>query len=215
MLPRRQKRGKAKNKARVENAMVAIPHPPPIRPQITHRQRMRFTATTAQTTASNSITFRNLLDTINFASSAIAAYALFDQVRVNFVEIWAAPVQGNAPAQVALEYSGQTTGQAGDGRVYSDTSMGIEPAHIKAAPARLSAAAFWQATSANAAFQITCPVASVIDVDLSYRTVQSDNPALVQNVPAGATTGQLYYRGLDGLAIAGTQLPPVTPGPTD
>jgi len=194
---------------------LIIPHPPQIIPQITHRQRMRFTATTAQTNGSNPITFRNLLDTINFATSAVAAYALFDQVRVNMVEIWAAPVQGNAPAQVAVEFSGQTTGQAGDGRVYSDTSMGIEPAHVRCAPSRMSLAALWQATSANTAFQLTCPVAAVIDVDLSYRTVQSDVPALVQVVPAGATTGQLYYRGLDGAAIAATQLPPVTPGPTD
>lgn len=195
--------------------VAVIPHPPAIMPQITHRQRMRFTATTAQTNASNPITFRNLLDTINFATSAIAAYALFDQVRVNFVEMWAAPVQGSAPVQVGLEYSGAAAGLAGDGRVYSDSSMGIEPAHVRAAPSRQAQASLWQATSAQAAFQLTCPVATVIDVDLSFRTVQSDNPALVQVVPAGATTGQLYYRGLDGLAIAGTQLPPVTPGPTD
>jgi hypothetical protein len=174
---------------------------------------MRFVVTTAQQRAS--FTFQNLLDTINIAASAVTAFDLFDQVRVNFVEVWAAPVQGAAPQQVALEYSGATVGAAGDGRLYSDSSMGVEPAHVKAAPSRLSAAGLWQTSSATVAFQLTAPIASVIDVDLSFRTVQSDAPVAVQNVPAGATTGQLYYRGLDGLAIAATQLPPVTPGPQD
>jgi len=193
-----------------------IPHPPPIQPQITHRQRMRFVATTAQTaTGSSPITYQNLLDTINIALTAATAVDLFDQVRVNFVEIWAAPAQGNAPAQVALEYSGTTLGQAGDGRIHSDSSMGVEPAHVRAAPSRLSQSAQWQPSSAHTAFQITCPVQSIIDVDLSFRTVQSDAPLATQNVPAGATVGQLYYRGLDGLAIAGTEMPPVTPGPQD
>jgi hypothetical protein len=191
----------------------AIPHPPPIQPQVTHRQRMRFAVTTAQARAS--FTFQNLLDTINIAATAVTAFDLFDQVRVNFVEIWAAPVQGAAPQQVALEYSGATVGTAGDGRLYSDSSMGVEPAHVRAAPARLSQAALWQASSANTAFQLTAPIASIIDVDLSFRTVQSDAPVAVQNVPAGAAAGQLYFRGLDGLAIAATQLPPVTPGPQD
>jgi hypothetical protein len=174
---------------------------------------MRFAVTTAQNRAV--FTFQNLLDTINIATSAVTAFALFDQVRVNFVEIWAAPVQGAAPQQVALEYSGAAVGTAGDGKLYSDSSMGVEPAHVKAAPARLSQAALWQASSANTAFQLTAPVASIVDVDLSYRTVQSDAPVAVQNVPAGATVGQLYYRGLDGLPIATTTLPPVTPGPQD
>jgi len=190
-----------------------IPHPPPIMPQITHRQRMRFAVTTAQTRST--FTFQNLLDTINIAASAVTAFDLFDQVRVNFVEIWAAPVQGNAPQQVALEYSGASVGAAGDGRLYSDSSMGVEPAHVRASPAKLSQAALWQASSANVAFQLTAPIASIIDVDLSFRTVQSDAPVAVQNAPAGATAGQLYFRGLDGLAIAATQLPPVTPGPQD
>jgi len=174
---------------------------------------MRFAVTTAQTRAA--FTFQNLLDSINIVASAVTAFDLFDQVRVNFVEIWAAPVQGNAPQQVALEYSGATVGVAGDGRLYSDSSMGIEPAHVRAAPSRLSQAGLWQASSTGVAFQLTAPIASIIDVDLSFRTVQSDAPVAVQNVPAGATPGQLYYRGLDGLAIAATQLPPVTPGPQD
>jgi hypothetical protein len=176
---------------------------------------MRFVVTTAQTNGSSPVTFQNLLDTINIALTAVTAVDLFDQVRVNFVEIWAAPSQGSAPAQVGLEYSGATVGASGDGRLYSDSSMGVEPAHVRAAPSRLSQAALWQASSANTAFQLTCPIASIVDVDLSYRTVQSDAPVSVQNVPAGSTAGQLYYRGLDGRAIATTQMPPVTPGPQD
>jgi len=189
-----------------------IPHPPAIQPQITHRQRMRFTCTTAQTNVN--ITFQDLLDTINIATAAGAAYDMFDQVKVNLVEMWSAPVQGNAPSQVGLEFSGNTAGQAGDGRVFSDSSMGVEPAHVRAAPARASTASMWTVSSGDTAFQLTCPTTTVVDVDLSFRTVFS-NPQATQNAPAGATAGQVYYRGLDGKATAATQLPPVTPGPVD
>jgi hypothetical protein len=190
-----------------------IPHPPPIQPQITHRQRMRFTVTTAQTRAQYS--FQYLLDLINVATSATVAYDLFDAVRVNAVEVWAAPVQGAAPQQVALEFAGITVGASGDGRLFSDSSMGIEPAHVRGVPSKLSQAAQWQPTSSWTAFTLTAPVASVIDVDLSFRTVQSAVPVAVLSAPVGATAGQLYYRGLDGNAAAGTQVPAVTPGPTD
>jgi hypothetical protein len=174
---------------------------------------MRFTVTTAQTRAQYS--FQYLLDTINVATSATEAYDLFDAVRVNAVEVWAAPVQGAAPQQVALEFAGVTVGASGDGRLFSDSSMGIEPAHVRGIPSRLSQAAQWQPTSSWTAFTITAPVASVIDVDMSFRTVQSAAPVPVLSAPVGATAGQLYYRGLDGNAAAGTQTPAVTPGPTD
>jgi len=184
---------------------MLIAHPPVIQPQLKHRQRLRFTCTTAQNQAN--ISFRNILDGINIATTAATAYQLFDQVKIHAVEVWAAPVQGAAPAVVSVAFGGQTLGALGDGRVWGDSSMGVEPAHVRAVPQRQSQAAQWQVSGASVALELTCPVAAVIDVDVSFRTVPAISPAAVQNVPAAATVGQLYYRGLDGLAAAATQLP--------
>jgi len=89
--------------------------------------------------------------------------------------------------------------------------MAIEPAHVRAIPAKLSQAAQWQTaiTQSSPAFQINAPVASVIDVDLSFRTITLLAPVATLNAPAGAVAGEIYYRGLDGLAKAATTLPAV------
>ncbi len=177
-------------------------------PQLSHRQRMRFSVGSAQTLTP--IGYDDLLDTIIVAATATLGYDMFDQVKVNFVEMWAAPVIGGT-TQVLVQFDGQTLGAVGDGRVHSDSSMGITPAHIKARPDPKSQAAQWQYSTAAQAFSVTAPAGAVIDVDLSFRTVQSIAPVLAQNALVGATAGELYYRGLDGAAIAGTAFTPIAP----
>lgn len=180
--------------------MQVIPHPPPISPQITHRQRMRFVVvTTAQVNAP--ITYAGLLDALLVAITATAGKQLFDHVKVNFVEVWYAPAQASS-SQVAVEFAGVTVGSIGDGKVWSDNSMGVEPAHVKAKPQRMSQSAQWQPTSSNTAFFVTLPIGSVIDVDCSYRTVTSVAPAFLGQPLVAATAGEIYYRGLDQLGVA-------------
>jgi hypothetical protein len=196
---------------------MLIPHPPAINPQVTHHQRMRFTVNATAQPIGGKITFQNLLDTIALGNGAGAnGFDLFDQVKVNFVELWSAPAQGTAGA-VSLQYSGSTAGSIGDGRVYTDSSMGVEPAHIKARPAKLSQAAQWQPSSSNVAFAIgatvgavagNLPVGTVVDVDLSYRTIATAAVVSTQNTFAVGTAGEMYFRGLDGLSIATTAYTP-------
>jgi hypothetical protein len=169
---------------------------------------MRFVCTTAAT--NKSITFQNLLDSILVAATAIAGFDVFDQVRVNFVELWALPAIG-ASSQVSVQYSGQTPALLGDGSVHSDNSMGIEPAHVKAHPLLTSQASQWQISGAFTAFSLTCPVGSVVDVDLSFKTLSIVAPLAAQNALVAATIGDIVYRGLDGLAAAGTTLPAQAP----
>lgn len=182
--------------------MQVIPHPPPISAQITHRQRMRFVVVTTPQVGF-AVTFADLLDTILVARTTSAGSDLFDHVRVNFVEIWASPAIGGS-SLVGVEFSGTTLGAIGDGRVISDNSMGIEPAHIMARPQAKSQASQWQPSSGNTCFLVTAPVGAVIDVDLSFRTVTSIAPLAAQAALSGAVAGEIYYRGLDGLAAAGT-----------
>lgn len=186
-----------------------LSHPPSINPQIVHRQRMRFTCTTAA--VNKVITVYNLLDTIFVATAAAVGYELFDQVKINHVEVWSTPALGAAPSTVAVQFGSGAAAVVGDARVYSDTSMGIEPGHVRCAPSPHAQVSQWQVLSNNLAFYLTCPVSSVIDVDLSFRVVQAQTPNNVQNVPVLAVVGEIYYRGLDGLALAGTTLPAVAP----
>jgi hypothetical protein len=183
-----------------------IPHPPPIQSfGLTHATKLRFISNAAvnQTV----ITFQNLLDTLNVATAAAVSFQLFYRVRVRAVEMWANPVIGNATT-VQCEFIGSTVGDQGDTRIHSDTSMGIEPAHVRASPAARSGVALFQGSSAQSAFLLTCPAGTVVDVELSFRGLPGIATA-TQNAPAGAIVGAWYYRGLDGLAAAATVFVPV------
>jgi hypothetical protein len=178
-----------------------------INPQITHHQRLRFTNPNV---ASNSISFANLLDAMLVATTATQGYQIFDQVKVKSIEVWGIVAQGGTiPGSIALTFSGNAVGDAGDGRIISDTSMGIEPAHVFARPAKLSACAMWQSTAAGLnAFAIQAPAGSVMDIEVAYRNTEA-TPTVVTNALVGAVTGQFYYRGADGLPIASTGWVPI------
>jgi hypothetical protein len=183
---------------------MSLSHPPPVHPQLQQSIRLRFSSTGA---INATITWKNLLDTINFAASAVTAYALFDMVKIDSIEVWSNPAIGAASAYIAVQFPSIVVGQAGDGRVFQDSSMGIEPAHVRCRPNVMSQNSQWQIGSANTAFQLTCPTASVVDVSLSFREISDIPPVLTTNAPVGAAPGNLYFRGLDGQASAGTSLP--------
>jgi len=183
---------------------MQISHPPPIRGfQIVHSTRLRFVSNAA---FDGFITWKNLMDLIGFSSSAVAGWQVFQIVRLRCVEVWAVPVASNATT-VSVTFDGQALGQAGDERTFTDTSMGIQPAHIRAKPSPKSQTGQFQAGSANAAFLLQCPSGSVVDVCLTYRG-QFGSATSETNATVGATTGAMFLRGLDGVAIAATKLVP-------
>jgi hypothetical protein len=190
------------------DVLVHTTHPPPIRPQMTHRQKMRFQCITSGTQVVN---FADLMDLLLVATSATAVYDVYDVVRVRAVEIWCASTSGGVPVTVSVSFNGaNSVGQAGDGRIIADTVMSNEPAHIRAKPSRDSISAQWSGSdSAVAAFTAVTPTGSIIDIDLEYRNTVAA-PQAAQNVAVGATIGQFYYRGLDGLASATTKYSPIT-----
>jgi hypothetical protein len=210
------KRGKSggnhQNKPRRVNNRSLIPHPPPIKSYgITHDVRVRFQSGSA---IDQVITFQNLLDVINISTSATTATGLFTQVRLNAVELWATPVTG-APVTISLIFSGVSAGAAGDLKLHTDTSMGIEAAHVKASPDRLTQAGQFQPNVTDTAFTLACPTGTVIDVSMSLRNAISGTATEVQNAPVGATAGVVYYRGLDGVAKSTTAMPVVGALATD
>jgi hypothetical protein len=183
-----------------------IAHPPQLPSYgITRDVRMRFTSTAA---AEAFISYQNLLDTILVSVTAILGADLFDAVRVNSVEIWAIAALGT-PTTVVVSFLGATVGAQGDQKTHTDTSMGVELAHVKAKPDPLSQAAQFQASSADIAFGLTVPAGAVIDVSLTFRQPVFGTVVNAQNAMVAAGPGAVYYRGLDGKAVAATNFPVV------
>jgi len=184
-----------------------IAHPPPIRSYgLTREVRLRFVSSSAFLGV---ITFQNLLDMILVGTFATTLCDLFSAVRVNLVELWSLPAVGGANT-VTLIYSGAVVGASGDQKTHTDTSMGIEPAHVKARPDRLTQAGQFQPSSGDTAFALNVPTGTVVDVSCMLRNpIDAAAPVASQNPGVAITTGLLYYRGLDGKAVATTQLPVV------
>jgi hypothetical protein len=196
--------------------LIHFTNPPPINPQIKHQQRMRYVVRPtagAAGLANQQVTYAQILDGIIVATSAVTASKLFDQVKIKAVEIWAAgltPQSGvvNTPATVSLTFNGDTVGSSGSARVFSDTSVSIQPAHIRCTPEK-SQASQWQADGAGNAFIFSAPNGAIIDVEVQFRN--DDSAPTASAAVVGATTGEIYYRGLDSVAIATTQLVPQAP----
>jgi hypothetical protein len=206
MQSRRKRSGQSKRKPQRQGDNMAIPHPPQIQSLgIVHSTKLRFITGSALNQLV--VTFQNLLDSLNVAATTVTAYQLFQAVRIRAVELWANPAIGTA-ATVQCEFVDTTAGVGGDARIHSDTSMGVQPAHVRAKPAARSGLALFNASSANPAFILTCPTGTVVDVELAFRGLPGFGAA-TQNAPVGVVVGAWYYRGLDGLAIATTKLVPV------
>lgn len=172
-----------------------------------HGTRLRFVANVA---VDQDITYKDLLDTMLVATSSTALYDLFLMVKCRAVEVWAAPLLGSA-VNVGVAFDSVTSGELGDLRWHTDTSMGVQPAHVKARPSPKSQAAQFQPQSAAPAFHLSCPAGTVVDVELTFVQSAQQGANFATNVGVGLTTGAAYWRGLDGLAIATTKLTPVIP----
>jgi len=153
------------------------------------------------------VSFQNLLDTFLVASGVNAVWDLFQAVRIRAVEVWCVPVIGNA-STVEVQFLGNVAGQYGKPQVFTDTSMGVQPAHVRAVPNRKSTLSLWQQSSADVAFQLICPTGSVVDLELSF-IGRFGVPLAAQNASAATSAGALYIRGFDGLAVATTKFTPV------
>lgn len=155
------------------------------------------------------ITFQNLLDTILMLTTTTTGFDIFYTVRLRKVEVWSIAAQGT-PTTVRVVFDNSTLGQFGDQKIHTDTSMGIEPAHVLARPQPKSLLANFQLSSANPAFSIECPAGSVIDVAMDFRGIPA-HPVPAQNAVAASGVGSWYFRGLDGLDKTTTILASVDP----
>jgi hypothetical protein len=180
-------------------------HPPQVNGmELRHSATLRFRVPAA---ISSTISFQNLLDTMLVATTAVAGTNLFQTVRIREVRIWGIGAVGTSTS-ASLEFSGTTTGVLGDQAIHTDTSVGVSPLFIRASPSRRALASDFQLSTGAAAFVLTVPAGSVVDVDLTFRSAFASANASCANALVGATAGAQYVRGLDGLAVATTAYPP-------
>jgi hypothetical protein len=188
-------------------SQAVISHPPPIQEYaVRHSTALRFVTNAA---FQASITFQNLLDTMLIAVTAVLGYDQFIAVKVRAVEMWCENVAAT-PATCSLQFAGITAGAVGDQRLHTDTSMGVQPAHVRAKPNPRSLAADFQLSSAAVAFDLECPSGTVVDVHLTFVQSTLTQTQAAQNALVAAAVGAPYWRGLDGLSIATTKFTPVT-----
>ncbi len=169
---------------------------------------MRFVTNAAL--AQKNITYQNLLDTWLMMTSATTAYDLYQAVRIRAVELWACSL-ANQVTTVELTWVGNASGAYATEKTATDTSVSLEPAHVRTTPGPLSPQGLWQQSANEVAFQLTCPANTVIDVEATFRSRFTAQTA-AQNAAVGGVTGTLVNRGLDGIAAATTQIPPVSDG---
>jgi len=208
--PRRRIQG---NGRPTRNGRPIIPHPGQFQAAFVVTKTMRFQASSALTAANATITTTNLLDMLCMAVSAVAADRLFVSFKLNSVTLWGPMASNLVPVTTSIEYHTDATASVGSpNRLKSDTSIGSTTcAYTTFRPPRLSLASFWQGESAtNALFTLTGPVNTIVDINITFVLQNGEPPVAVANALVGATVGIIYCRGLDGLAAAGTVLPPVS-----
>jgi hypothetical protein len=205
-----------------------VPHNPESNPQrlpqltdqLSTGITLRFTTTGTGGSASTTVTFQNLLDAWCIAVSSTAGYQLFDFVKVRRVTVRAVSNPGlagnvsflGAQATVGVEFPSLVAGTQAGGKQASQTEMGTASiACCSLSPGRMTAAGMWQASSGNVAFVVRAVdwnqnviVGAIIDVELSYKNSADVNPAACASALTGATTGAIYFRGIDGAAPAAT-----------
>lgn len=219
--PRRAKnakrRGAAPDARRDVMRDEVLKIPPPLTDQLQVGMTLRF-LTTGSWTGSLTVSYQNLLDAWLVAGTATTAYQLFDFVKIRKVTVRAmAGPYGAASAimptaNVGVEFPGLVGGQFGSGKQRIGTGVGIDtPAYVSTGPDPMSQSAQYQPSTANAAFIVRAvdglrtPVyGAVIDVQVSYKNSGDIAPAAVGTARAGMQPGQIYFGGLDGLAIANT-----------
>jgi len=177
----------------------SLTHPPAIEGfEVVHHTKLRFTTGAA---FGGNITYQNLLDTLCIATTAIAPFALFQFVKVKQLELWSIAALGTA-STLTCSFDGSTAGSQGDLVTHTDVSMGIQPAHLRVRPKLDTLASKYQPSSAAVAFYLDIPIGTILDVSLSFKGSAFGSARAAQNASVGATVGQTFWRGLDGVAVA-------------
>jgi hypothetical protein len=182
-------------------------HPPMLRVYpLFYRQRMRFIVSAALLNAP--ITYNNLCDTIGIVTTATSFFNLFREVKINQIEMWDLGASQGVVSTLGVLWNENDANLASDGRMVSDMSLGVVPAHVKTRPSKDTLSSEWHVgfgPNITNAFALTASGGCVIDVDLSFRGSSSGQTNGAANACVGGVVGATAWRGLDGLAVAATK----------
>jgi len=185
----------------LERIQYAADHIPPVPGSFSFRHSFQFRVQTSQTALN--VTVGNLLDMLLVATSATAGVSLLESIKLDRIKIWSPSTSAFVPNTVQLTWG--SIGSVSDGRnnTIVDTSMSTKSAHVSARPPREEQPSFWHNDSTRnlVMFILGCNANSIVQIDFRA-TVQPNSQVSVTNALVGATAGQVYYRGLDGLAAA-------------
>jgi hypothetical protein len=148
-------------------------------------------------------------------ATATTGFDLFYAVKLKRIRLWAAATQ-NLVDTIAVCFdaigSVPTGGPAGDQKFHTSVSLGIEPAHIDCAPQKGAVAGMWlsnNTTNSALLFELICPANTIIEIDACFRSTANGTGGVpLANPVVAGNPGSIYWRGLDGLPIAATALPP-------
>jgi hypothetical protein len=188
---------KKKNKNTRNLLRVTPRHPPQFNTTLTVNHKFRFTALIAN--VSVPISRQNLLNLIFMATSATAGDRIYSAIRLRRVTVWSPILATFAPQTVSIEWMGQYA----PSNIRSDTSEGTQPAVISSKPPKFSSTGMWGLSGsdeADIAFNLTCPVGAVIDVDVTFKLVDHEPQQTTGEAYIGETIGVVYYNYLDGYA---------------
>jgi len=181
-----------------------VDKPPPFVSTLTLSHKFRYTNGSA--IVALPVTRGNVLSSMLMAVTAGTAYRMIAAVKIVSVQAWAPPSTLPSTTELDLEWVGVNAPST----IISDSSMGVESAHIRTHPPRDSSATWWslsgQSNETEQLMLLTAPVNSVFDVVMRLRLVENEAPSLSE-APALATPGKVYYDYLDGLTSG--QLKPV------
>lgn len=188
-----------------------IPDPPPFQASVIVGKVLRFKATSALVNLV--ITGVDLLDLWCMADTTVSAFRLMSSVKLRKVEMWGPMASDLVPVTVSCEFNTDpSTGIGGSNGLKSDTSMGsTRAAYLSFKPRDNSVAASWLARGCTSnVMTLNGPINTIVDVHLTSILQNGEAPLAVANALVAATVGTVYLRGLDGVAAATTQLPPVS-----
>jgi hypothetical protein len=142
------------------------------------------------------------------ASTTTGLRPFVGAIKVLSVKMWA-PSVSNALASCSVAWEG---GLFGVTKTITDSSISVTtPAKVFTKPPKDCSSNFWQNTNANPLFTLITNVGSTI-VDVKLSCILSDNTVAYSFSPitiVGATVGNLYFLGLDGLGAATSKFIPI------
>ncbi len=139
------------------------------------------------------VTFGQLRRLIFSAVSTTQGYSLFQNIKLNQVEMWSFGSSGSlTPAQISLEW-GQNSSGGGPVVILSDYGNANNLGHIRARPPTKSFVSFWQnaSTDSAVAFYLSCQVGDLVRVTVSFCFNQEAADAILTGT--GSTTGSISY----------------------